>query len=155
MPEIRQDILDALISIQFVDKYQQLSQKFSKRTDNLKIQKKEIFEIIEKLGYEPHYFASESFYYISNQIYDRYAFSIKLVIRRGSIEIIMDLSEDKKGLMGSSWGAISRKIVQDRNFSIMLPHCNSMEEMKMALADIFGIYEEFKSAFLKRKGLKE
>ena len=104
--KIDERILEALKVINFVERYEQLSNYYSKdRTPEG--QELDYFdgdflmEIVESLGYDVQYDKRERFFHINLQQVENFRFGFHFVFEHGRLELIWVIYEGDKVIMGS------------------------------------------------------
>lgn len=142
-----------LTKIDFVNRYQKLSDKF--QTDESSFSNyndSTVKEIIESYGYKVKFNKSEKFFKILEKEND-YKFQFNIVLKYGIVELIWDVLENNQRLsLGGPWGLIT-KLYMKNEVSIPLPKfCNYMD-LKEILIDAFRIYEDFKHQLIKEHGI--
>lgn len=81
--ELNPKIKCSLIKIDFIDRYEKLSNKFSaERTPSgrrlVYIDGEEVMEIIQELGYSPLFNTKEKFYKIKEEHIDKFTFGVHI-----------------------------------------------------------------------------
>lgn len=92
MAEMNPKIKDALLKINFVERYEKLSARFSvARTpvnDRLiYIDGEEVMEMIRAARYSPRFNTKEKFYKIEEEHIEKYSFGIHIILRDGRVEL--------------------------------------------------------------------
>ena len=149
MAEMNPKIKDALLKINFVERYEKLSARFSvARTpvnDRLiYIDGEEVMEMIRAAGYSPRFNTKEKFYKIEEEHIEKYSFGIHIILRDGRVELVWAVKENG-ALLGAPWGTYSRRLI-DANYRIKPPVFGTYEELEAILKIVFEMYEDFKNA---------
>ena len=144
----------ALQAINFVERYEQLSNYYSKdRTPEG--QELDYFdgdfliEIINSLGYEVKFNKREYFFSLKKEKNGEFEFGFKFSMEYGMVELIWDLKEsNKKVLLGTNLFTIIRLLTSPDN-KIMDPVISDYIDFRDVMKIAFEMYEDFKEAFLK------
>lgn len=144
----------ALQAINFVERYEQLSNYYSKdRTPEG--QELDYFdgdfliEIINSLGYEVKFNKREYFFSLKKEKNGEFEFGFKFSMEYGMVELIWDLKEsNKKVLLGTNLFTIIRLLTSPDN-KIMDPVISDYIDFRDVMKIAFEMYEDFKQAFLK------
>ncbi len=150
-----ENVKNALISIDFVKRYEELSNTFNReRTPDgeelSSAETKRVKEIIEKLGYSPLYDSRERFYKIKEEEIGGYSFSVHIVLRYGLVELIWVARENGELLTGSPWNSYVWEL-KDRSYTIKSPVMGSYEDLEEILKISFEMYEDFKKNVVSGK----
>ncbi len=148
MIELNPKVKEALIKIDFVKRYEELSHKYdSNRTPEKErleyIDGEEIMEMISNLGYKPMFDSREKFYYIKKEYIDKYEFGFNIILRDGSADLVWVVKKENELLLGFPWGEYSRLLI-DINYKIKKPVFGTYEDIDEILKTGFQMYEDFK-----------
>ena len=146
-------IKQALIDINFVERYEKLSAYYSqKRTP--KGQELDYFdgdflmEIVELLGYKVRYDKRERFFHIDLEEIGPFRFGFHFAFERGRLELIWVVYEGDKVVLGSPWTRYPRLMIV-RDYIIKQPIISDYVDFRDVMKIAFDMYEDFKQAFLK------
>ena len=146
-------IKQALIEINFVERYEKLSAYYSqKRTP--KGQELDHFdgdflmEIVELLGYKVQYDKRERFFHIKLEEIGPFRFGFHFAFERGRLELIWVIYEGNKAIMGSPFASYAKWLIS-RDFIILDPVISDNVDYRDVMKIAFERYEDFKQAFLK------
>lgn len=146
-------IKQALIDINFVERYEKLSTYYSqKRTP--KGQELDYFdgdflmEIVELLGYKVQYNKRERFFHIDLEEIGNFRFGFHFAFERGRLELIWVIYEGNKAIMGSPFASYAKWLIS-RDYIILDPVISDYVDFRDVMKISFDMYEEFKQAFLK------
>ena len=146
-------IKQALIDINFVERYEKLSTYYSqKRTP--KGQELDYFdgdflmEIVELLGYKVQYDKRERFFHIDLEEIGPFRFGFHFSFERGRLELIWVIYEGNKAIMGSPFASYAKWLIA-RDYIILDPVISDYVDFRDVMKIAFDMYEEFKQAFLK------
>ena len=134
----------ALQNINFVERYEALSNKFSRgRTPKEKAldyyDGDFLMEIINSFGYEVKFNKKEYFFSLKKEKNVEY----------GMVELIWDLKDsNQKVLLGTNLFTIVRLLTSPEN-KIMDPIISDYVDFRDVMKIAFEMYEDFKQAFLK------
>lgn len=143
----------ALKKINFVDRYEKLSEQYS--NDNyetngqvIKVDKTIVLKIFSELGYNARYNSREHFYWIHEQENNLIQFGFKLGLKYGIAELIWEIREDDKLILGTPWNVYSREMINE-NYIIKPPLFGTYEDIKGIAAIALEMYEDFKIAYME------
>lgn len=150
MAEMNPKIKDALLKINFVERYEKLSARFSAAGTPVNdrfiyIDGEEVMEMIRAAGYSPRFNTKEKFYKIEEEHIGKYSFGIHIILRDGRVELVWVVKENGTLLLGAPWGTYSRRLI-DANYRIKPPVFGTYEELEAILKIAFEMYEDFKNA---------
>ena len=133
MIELNSKIKEALIEIDFIKRYEEVSNKFNaERTPSksrlVYIDGEEVMEIIQDLGYSPLFDSKEKFY----------------KIREEQVDLVWVVRENGVLLLGAPWGTYSRRLI-DSSYRIKKPIFGTYEDLEQILKITFKMYEDFKN----------
>lgn len=131
-----------LIEIDFKDRFDTLFEKHSHRDLFKKADPSEVQRIVEKLGYQCVFHASDKFFKIDGVRPD---ISLNMSTDLGIVEFILDAIVDGEGT-GGSFGYMSTFIEHEDR--IKKPRFATYEELEEILIEGFGIYEDIKKGLL-------
>ena len=151
MTELNPKIKDALIKIDFIKRYEELSAHFNSDrvpTDErlIYIDGEEVKEMISELGYFPRFDAKEKFYKIKEEQIGEFSFGVHIILRYGIVELVWVVKENGTLLLGSPWGTYSKRLI-DANYRIKPPVFGTYEDLEDILKITFEMYEDFKHTF--------
>ena len=143
-------IKDALLKINFVERYETLSAQFSvARTPAnerlIYIDGEEVMEMIRAAGYSPQFNTKEKFYKIEEEHIGNYSFGVHIILRNGIVDLVWVVREGGVLLLGSPWGTYSRRLI-DANYRIKKPVFGTYTDLETILKITFAMYEDFKRA---------
>lgn len=156
MIELNPKIKRSLIKIDFIDRYEKLSNKFSaERTPSSRrlvyIDREEVMEIIQELGYFPLFDAREKFYKIKEEQIEKFTFGVHIILRGGMVDLVWVAKENDEILLGAPWGTYSKRLI-DINYIIKKPIFGTYEDLEEILKVSFEMYEDFKRALINNDG---
>ncbi len=151
MTELNPKIKDALIKVDFIKRYEELSAHFNsdRVPDNerlIYIDGNEVKEMISELGYFPRFNAKEKFYKIKEEQIGEFSFGVHIILRYGIVELVWVVKENGTLLLGSPWGTYSKRLI-DVNYRIKPPVFGTYEDLEDILKITFEMYEDFKHTF--------
>ena len=125
MIELNSKIKNALIKIGFIERYEELSNKFNdKRTPSSNrlayIDSEEVMETIQDLGYSPVFDVKEKFYKIKEEQIGKITLEVHIILRYGMVDLVWIVRENGELLLGAPWGTYSRRLI-DNNYRIKKP----------------------------------
>ena len=144
----------ALQAINFVERYKELSDKFSlDRTPKDKrlniITGELVFDVFEDLGYRAKFDGREKFFYIEPIKENGYTFGFHISIFKGLVELIWIVRDSQnKVILGTRLIEFSRRLISP-DYRIMDPVISNYDDFENVMKIAFEMYEDFKQAFLK------
>ena len=144
----------ALQAINFVERYKELSDKFSlDRTPKDKrlniITGELVFDVFEDLGYRAKFDGREKFFYIELFKENGYTFGFHISIFKGLVELIWIVRDSQnKVILGTPLIEFSRRLITP-DYRIMDPVISNYDDLENVMKIAFEMYEDFKQAFLK------
>lgn len=148
MIELNSKIKEALTKIDFVKRYEEVSNKFNaERTPPnnrlVYIDGEEVMEIIQELGYSPLFDSKEKFYKIREERIGKYTLGVHIILQGGMVDLVWVVAEDGELLLGAPWGTYSRRLI-DSGYRIKKPIFGTYEDLEQILKITFKMYEDFK-----------
>ena len=149
--ELNPIIKQALVDIDFIERYQRLSDEYSAEKVPSKerlvyVDGDEVFEILSKLGFESSFDSHERFFKIKEEKIGKYIFGFHIILR-GYVDLIWVVKEDDNVLLGSPWGTYSRRLIS-LDYKIKHPFYGSYDDVERILNIAFEMYKDFKNAVL-------
>ena len=122
MIELNSKIKEALIEIDFIKRYEEVSNKFNaERTPSksrlVYIDGEEVMEIIQDLGYSPLFDSKEKFYKIREEQVERFTLGVHIILQGGMVDLVWVVRENGELLLGAPWGTYSRRLI-DSSYSV-------------------------------------
>ncbi len=148
MLELNPKIKDALIKIDFIKRYEEVSHKFRAERPALDqrlvyIDGEAVIEMIRELGYSPLFDKKEKFYKIKEEIMGDFSFGVHIILDGGMVDLVWVVKENGELLLGSPWGTYSRRLI-DSSYRIKKPIIGTYEDLEEILKITFQMYEDFK-----------
>ena len=108
MIELNSKIKEALIEIDFIKRYEEVSNKFNaERTPSksrlVYINGEEVMEIIQDLGYSPLFDSKEKFYKIREEQVERFTLGVHIILQGGMVDLVWVVRENGELLLGAPW----------------------------------------------------
>ncbi len=152
MTELYPRIKDALLKINFVERYEKLSARFSAAktlSDDrlIYLDGEKVMAMIRAAGYSPQFDTREKFYRIKEEHIGKYSFNIHIILRYGVAELVWVVKEDGVLLLGAPWSTYSRRLI-DVNYRIKNPVFGTYADLEEILKIVFEMYEDFKRALM-------
>lgn len=148
MIELNSKIKDALTKIDFVKRYEELSNNFNaERTPSsnrlVYIDGEEVMETIRDFGYSPLFDVKEKFYKIKEEQIGEYTFGVHVILQGGMVDLVWVVRDNEELLLGAPWGTYSRRLI-DSSYRIKKPIIGTYEDLEEILKISFKMYEDFK-----------
>lgn len=146
--ELNAKVKTALIKMNFVKRYEELSGKFSAervpRSERLiYLDGEEVMDMIRELGYQPLFDKKEKFYKIKEEKIGAFSFGFHIILDSGRVDLVWVVRENDTLLLGAPWSVYSRRLI-DVNYRIKSPVFGTYEDLEEILKVAFEMYEEFK-----------
>ncbi len=122
MIELNSKIRAALIKMNFIKRYEELSDKFNAERTSLSnrlvyIDGEEVMKMIRDLGYSPQFDTKEKFYKIKEEEIGAFTFGVHMILRDGMVDLVWVAKENGELLLGAPWGIYSGRLI-DSNYRI-------------------------------------
>ena len=149
--ELNVKIKESLIKINFIKRYEELSNKFNaERTPTghrlVHVDGEMVMEIIQNLGYSPQFDSKEKFYKIE-EVIEEYIFGVHIILRDGLIDLVWVVKENGKLLLGAPWGTYSKRLI-DAGYRIKKPIFGTYDDLEEILKVTFEMYDDFKGMLI-------
>lgn len=149
MIELNSKIKEALTEIDFIKRYEEVSNKFNaERTPSknrlVYIDGEEVMEIIQDLGYSPLFDSKEKFYKIREEQIKKFTLGVHIILQDGMVDLVWVVREDGELLLGAPWSTYSRRLVGS-SYRIKKPIFGTYEDLEQILKITFKMYEDFKN----------
>lgn len=153
--ELHSKVKKALIDMNFVERYEELSNQFSNKRIPFEqrliyIDGETVMDTIQALGYVPKFNSREKFFKIVEEQVDTYTFGFHIILRDGTTEFVWVVKENGTLILGSPWGIYAKRLI-DSSYRIKMPAFSNYEELEEILKIAFDMYEDFKKAFVEEK----
>lgn len=151
--ELNPIIKQALVDIDFIERYQRLSDEYSaemvpSEERLVYVDKDEVFEMISKLGYESSFDSREKFFKIKEEQFGKYRFGFHISLREGNAELIWVVREGDTVILGLPWGIYSRLMINP-DYRIKRPFYGTYDDLEHILEVAFEMYKDFKNAICR------
>lgn len=152
MIELKPKIKKALLDIDFVNKYEQISKRFSdERTpsnERLRYFDGEIIiESITQNGYIVKFEPKEKYFKLVEVKVEDYTFSANIILDNGMVDFVWIVKEGGNLILGLPIGEYSRLLISP-NYRIKKPIFGTYEDLDEIFESCFIIFEEFKQSLL-------
>lgn len=153
MFELNEKVREALIKINFIERYEELSNFYSdKRIPEeerlIYVDRDEVIETIQDLGYRAKFRSGEKFYQLQEEEKAGYTFGFHISLRDGTVELIWVVKKENEVLLGSPFGTYAKELM-DSNYIIKKPRIGDYDDLENVLRTAFIMFEDFKNAFLQ------
>lgn len=150
MIELNAKIKEALIKINFIKRYEELSSKYSaERTPSsnrlIYIDGEEVMEMIQEMGYLPIFDAKEKFYKIQQEQIESFTLSVHIILKDGMVDLVWVVKENDELILGAPWGTYSRRLIES-NYRIKKPVFGTYDDLEDIIKYTFAMYEDFKKS---------
>ncbi|MDO5406320.1 MAG: hypothetical protein Q4F28_03185 [Eubacteriales bacterium] len=153
MIELKPIIKNALLKIDFIKRYEQISALYdAKRTpsgERLRYFDGEIIiDSIAQLGYKITFEPKEKYFRMKEVQLKEYTFGANIILDNGMVDIVWIVKKDNELLLGLPIGEYSRLMV-NVDYRIKKPIFGTYEDLDDIVCRIFAIFEDFKLELLK------
>jgi len=153
--KLNPEIEEALVKIDFVKRYEELSGLYSdKRTPDSKrleyVDGEEVMDIIHNLGYTPCFDKREKFFYIKKEKIGDFIFGVNIKLQYGAAELVWVVRKTGEVLLGSPWSTYSKRMI-NHEYKIKDPVFSSYEDLEEIFQITFQMYEDFKKALIEKR----
>ncbi len=152
MIELNSKIKKALLDIDFINKYEQISKCFNdKRTplnERLRYFDGEIImESIIQNGYTVNFEPREKYFKVDEVQVNDYIFSANIILDNGMVDLVWIVKEKGTLILGLPIGEYSRLLIAP-DYRIKKPIFGTYEDLDEIFERCFKIFEEFKHALI-------
>lgn len=152
MIELNSKIKKALLDIDFINKYEQISKCFNdKRTplnERLRYFDGEIImESIIQNGYTVNFEPREKYFKVDEVQVNDYIFSANIILDNGMVDLVWIVKEKGTLILGLPIGEYSRLLIAP-DYRIKKPIFGTYEDLDEIFESCFKIFEEFKIALV-------
>lgn len=154
MIELNSKIKKALLDIDFINKYEQISKCFNdKRTplnERLRYFDGEIImESIIQNGYTVNFEPREKYFKVDEVQVNDYIFSANIILDNGMVDLVWIVKEKGTLILGLPIGEYSRLLIAP-DYRIKKPIFGTYEDLDEIFERCFKIFEEFKHALISK-----
>ena len=143
----KEDILIALRKIDFLDRVDELAKKYRKMNPKPPIDKKKIFEMIKRYGYDSGYEYSE--FYLKNQEIGNLRFEMQICLKSAIVDVYWNVYEDEQFVFGGPWLRFKRALLGTLDCNCPNASFTSYEKLDEIFSIVFKMYEDFKDAVVE------
>lgn len=145
-------VKSALEKIDFVKRYEQVSNTFNKEKTPLRerlryLDGEIVLDSLAQLGYNAHFESKEKYFWIEEAKIGTYTFSSNIILDRGMVDIVWIVSEGGNLILGLPIGEYSRLMIAP-NYKIAKPIFGTYEDLDEILKSVFKLFEDFKKAMV-------
>lgn len=154
MIELNPKVKRAILEIDFIKRYEQLSHFFSnERTpDKERLEYFDgeiIMDSLTQLGYTVSFEPKEKFFKIGEEQIGNYVFSAHIILRYGMVDLVWVVRENGNLILGLPIGEYSRLII-DPQYRIKKPIFGTYEDLDEIFRISFQLFEDFKQALINK-----
>lgn len=153
MIELNDKVKQALNIINFVKRYEELSNKYNDIKTPMKLRLElidieEVIDTIKDLGYKANFIKKEKYFHIEDTIVNEYTFSCNIILFGGTVDLVWIVKRNENLLLGSPWGTYAKKLINPQ-YKIKKPIFGTYDDLENILQISFVMFEEFKETLLK------
>lgn len=150
--EFNNEIKQALNSINFVKRYEELSNEYNDIKTPMKLRLEivdveEVIDTIKDLGYDAKFVKKEKYFHIEDTILNEYSFSCNIILFGGTVDLVWIVKKYDDLILGSPWGTYSKRLISPQ-YKIKKPIFGTYNDLEKILQISFTMFEEFKQALL-------
>lgn len=152
MIELKPKIKKALLDIDFVNKYEQISKRFSneRTSSNERLRYFDgeiIIESITQNGYAVNFEPREKYFKLKEVQVEDYTISANIILDNGMVDLVWVVKECDNLILGLPISEYSRLLVSP-SYRIKKPIFGTYEDLDEIFERSFKIFEEFKQALV-------
>lgn len=152
MIELNDKVKQALNNINFVKRYEELSNEYSDIKTPMKLRLElvdieEVIDTIKDLGYEANFIKKEKYFHIQDTIVKEYTFSCNIILFGGTVDIVWIVKKNEDLILGSPWGTYAKRLISPQ-YKIKKPIFGTYDDLEKILQISFVMFEEFKETLL-------
>ena len=153
MIELNSEIKQALNEIDFVKRYEDLSNEYNdlKTPMDLRLEVidvEEVVDTIRDLGYEADFIKKEKYFHIKDIKIREYSFSCNIILFGGMVDLVWIVKKNEELILGSPWGTYSKKLINPK-YKIKKPIFGTYDDLEKILQYSFVMFEDLKKALIK------
>jgi len=132
-----------LIDMGFINRYREISDKFSIKDESFKYEKSDVVNLLQELGVEVSVYEGGQ-YFANFEFVGNYQFRLGLTIKYNIIEV--DLTVKNENLSIKSGGSLGLlvQLITDWRDSVKKPSFGNSEQLKSLLAEVVALYTDIK-----------
>lgn len=152
MISLQREVRDALEKINFIERYESVSNIFNGEITPLKerlryIDGEIVLYNLAQLGYKAYFERKEKYFWIEEVQTGAYTFSCNIILDDGMADIVWIVKESGNLILGLPIGEYSRLMI-DPNYKIAKPVFGTYEALDEIFESIFRLFEDFKKAMV-------
>lgn len=152
MIELDIRVKEALTKINFIERYQRLSQTYNNVKTPLKerlryIDGEIVLDGLAKLGYQAKFEKRENYFWIQEVQMGTYTFSCHIGLENGMVDMVWIVKQDGTLILGLPIGEYPRLMI-DPSYKIKKPIFGTYEDLDEILKSIFALFQEFQKAMV-------
>lgn len=147
------NVEQALIDMNFIKKYEELSKQYDEV--RVPLEKRFIFidietvkDILNRIGYEAKFDCKEKFFKTKDKKFGKYSYTCYFMLNDGKVDMIWVIYENDNLIVGDPIGMYSRLMI-DYDYIIKKPVFKGYEDLEKILRIEFEMFEEFRNAFIR------
>lgn len=148
MIELNPKIKQVLQDINFVERYERLSNSYNDKRTPLKerlrfIDGEIIMDSLLQLGYEVDFDSKEKYFKLKEGQIKNYTFTANIILENGMVDLVWIVKENGNLILGLPIGEYSRLIISP-SYRIKKPIFGTYEDLDEILRCSFQLFEDFK-----------
>jgi len=148
-------VKNALLEIDFIKRYEQLSTFYNAERTSLKERLRYfdgeiVMDSITQLGYDVKFEPKDKYFKIIESQIDKYSFSAHIILDNGMVDIVWIVKDGESLILGLPIGEYSRLIVAP-DYRIKKPIFGTYEDLDEIFESTFKLFEDFKQKLLMQQ----
>lgn len=148
MMELEPKIKQTLQNINFVERYECLSNNFNDKRTPLKerlrfIDGEIIMDSLVQLGYEVDFDSKGKYFKVKEEQIKNHTFSVNIILENGLVDLVWVVKENGKLILGLPIGEYSRLIISP-SYRIKKPIFGTYDDLDEIFRVSFQLFEDFK-----------
>lgn len=153
MLKLKTKINKALLDIDFIKRYECLSNSFNNTKTPLKerlryLDGELIIDSINRLGYIVSFEPKEKYFKIKEEQIKNYTFAINIILDNGMVDIVWIVKQNDELILGLPIGEFSRLMLSP-DYRIKKPIFGTYEDLDEIFCISFQMFEDFKCALMQ------
>ena len=146
--ELNKGVKEALYNIDFIHRYENLSNTFNDKKTPIKERLRYfdgeiIMDSLMQLGYEVEFEPKEKYFKIKEEKIKNYTFAVNIILENGMVDRVWIVKDNGKLIQGLPIGEYSRLMIAP-NYKIKKPIFGTYEDLDKIFEVSFDMFEDFK-----------
>lgn len=143
---LQEEIEQILRHIDFVSRYDGMSNKYNERDESFKFQNEDVLQVAKGMGHPMKYSKSKEFYL--EEVLSGYKLNFGFTIRFNSFDFGLSVIHDERDIRSSApWGFLVQ-LMSNGQKKVSKAMFRNINDIGSILKEAFSIYEDFKKELL-------